>query len=163
MTVRPAPEILEWPADTADTAAHPVGLPFRISASAEQLDPALVRWEVAQTVRQRCAPMSGDRLGDLVLVVSELTTNAVLHGGGGLVSVMVTALGDGVSVRVYDGVATPPRLVDPDDAIEGGRGLCLVDVLTAHRWGHRVTPGGKYVWALVTYGPPQPAAGLSAA
>lgn len=163
MTARPAPDTLDRPAGSVGEAACPTDLPLRICARTERLDPALVRWEVAATVRQCCPTMSSDRLGDLVLVVNELVTNAIRYGGGGLVNVMVTTRGDGVSVRVYDGAAAPPTLKDPDEAAEDGRGLRLVDELCAHRWGHRRTPGGKYVWAHVTYGPPQDPAGLPAA
>jgi anti-sigma regulatory factor (Ser/Thr protein kinase) len=162
MTVGPASDVLERSVRTASEAAWPAGLPFRIGAPAEQLNPAQVRWEVAQTVSQRCAAISSARLDDLLLVVSELATNAIRHGGGGLISVMVSALADGISLRVYDGTTVPPRLKDPDEATEEGRGLRLVDELTAHDWGHRLTPGGKYVWALITYDLPRPTAASNA-
>lgn len=162
MTKRPVLEATRRSVDAAGKAEEPTDLPFRVGADAQRLDLALLRWEVSETVRQRCAALSPERRGDLVLVVDELATNAIRYGGGGLVNVMVTAGADAVSVRVYDGLATPPRLRDPDDATEDGRGLRLVDELTGHRWGYRVTPSGKYVWALVTYDPPPSAAGLSA-
>ncbi|MFD8531468.1 ATP-binding protein [Streptosporangium canum] len=55
-------------------------------------------------------------------------------------------VGDAVVLRVWDACRTPPvlRVPDPDD--EGGRGLCLVDLL-ARSWGYyRPTAGGKIVW-----------------
>jgi anti-sigma regulatory factor (Ser/Thr protein kinase) len=161
MTKPPLPQATRL--QTAAKAEQAADLPLRVGAQAARLDLALLRWEVSETVRQRCAALSPERRGDLVLVVNELATNAIRYGGGGLVNVTVTAGADAVSVRVYDGVATPPQLHDPDDATEDGRGLRLVDELTGHRWGHRITPGGKFVWALVTYAPPHSAAGLSAA
>ena len=148
---------------TGDDADKPAELPFRIGASAEHLNLALLRWEVTATVRQRCDLMSPERLHDLVLVVDELATNAIRYGGGGLVNVMVAPRADGVSVQIYDSTAAPPVLKDPDEATEDGRGLRLVDELTGHRWGHHATPSGKYVWALVTFSLPQSAAGLDAA
>lgn len=151
MTVRPAPDTLERTVATGNHAEWPADLPFRIGALAELLNPALLRWEVAETVRQRCSAMSPERLDDLVLVVDELATNAIRYGGGGLINVMVAPRSDGVSVRIYDSTAAPPELKDPDEATETGRGLRLVDELTGHDWGHRLTPGGKYVWARVTY------------
>jgi hypothetical protein len=162
MTVSPATDTLERSVATGDHANWPTDLPFRIGASAERLNLALLRWEVAETVRQRCDLMSPERLNDLVLVVDELATNAIRYGGGGLVNVMVARRADGVSVRIYDSTATPPELIDPDEATENGRGLRLVDELTAHDWGHRLTPGGKYVWALITYDLPRATAAPSA-
>ena len=78
---------------------------------------------------------------ELKLVVSELVTNAVLHGQG-TVSVRLKA-GDGlVTGEVSDAGAGfrpgPPRTVSPDDA-EGGRGLYLVDQLCP-RWSVEERP-----------------------
>ena len=158
MTARPVRQILERPADAAAEADGSADLPFRIGAPSAQLDLALLRWEVTATVRQRCLTLSPDRRSDLVLVVDELATNAIRYGGDGLVSVMIAIGGNGISLRVYDSVAEPPRLMEPDEMTEGGRGLHLVDELTGHQWGHQCTPGGKYVWAFVTYDPPRTAA-----
>jgi hypothetical protein len=162
MTKRPLPQDSRRTADAAGKAES-AGLPFRVGAPSELLDLTLLRWEVAETTRRRCPALSPERRDDLVLVVDELATNAIRYGGGGLVNVTVTAGADAVSVRVYDGATAPPQLMDPDESTEDGRGLRLVDELTGHRWGHRVTPAGKYVWAHVPYDLPRAAAaGLSA-
>lgn len=82
---------------------------------------------------------------DLTLVVSELVTNAVLHGLGD-VTLAVTMNDDAVRVEVGD---DQPDLAEvtahPVDA-ESGRGLLLVSRL-AHEWGVRRERGGKVVWA----------------
>ena len=162
MTRRPRSQVPRQPADTSGKAEESAALPLRVGAHSALLDLTLLRWQVAETARRRCPALSPERRDDLVLVVNELATNAIRYGGGGPVNITVTAGDDAVSVRVYDGVATPPLLRDPDEATEDGRGLRLVDELTGQRWGHRVTPGGKFVWALVTYAPPRSVAGLSA-
>ncbi|GAB2445495.1 ATP-binding protein [Streptosporangium sandarakinum] len=59
--------------------------------------------------------------------------------------------GDLVVLRVWDAAGrTPPVLRDPGPDDEGGRGLCLVDLL-ARSWGHyRLATGGKVVWCTLT-------------
>ncbi|MEV4242119.1 ATP-binding protein [Streptosporangium canum] len=55
-------------------------------------------------------------------------------------------VGDAVVLRVWDACRTPPVLRAPDLDDEGGRGLCLVDLL-AWSWGYyRPASGGKIVW-----------------
>lgn len=96
----------------------------------------------------------------VVLIVAELSANAVLHGrvpgrdfALRLVHEPAAAL---VRVEVSDThPALPVRLVPPADA-DGGRGLLLVGAL-ASRWGVTERTGpGKTVWAEVdfTAGPP---------
>ncbi|MFJ2767464.1 ATP-binding protein [Streptomyces sp. NPDC087300] len=92
-------------------------------------------------------------LDDTVLLVSELATNAILHGP--VVErdfeVAVTVLADGSCfIEVSDeGPAEPePRVTDAWED-EGGRGLRLLDTL-ADAWGvWRRGSHGKTVWALV--------------
>ncbi|MFC4036378.1 ATP-binding protein [Streptomyces polygonati] len=93
---------------------------------------------------------------DLLVVVSELVTNAVKaldavsHDAGGigaLVAVELVRLDDCVLVEVSDTAPGLPALSDAEDPdAEGGRGLLMVEVLAAG-WGWRAVPGGKVVWA----------------
>ncbi|MEU9018653.1 ATP-binding protein [Actinomadura sp. NPDC048394] len=84
------------------------------------------------------------------LVVSELVTNALLHGVGAIV---VRVLQDEHSrlpkVEVTDQGAGRPVLRPPNYAVDSGRGLSIVAAL-ASDWGVRSLPdGGKAVWALL--------------
>ena len=90
------------------------------------------------------------------LLVSELVTNAVQASAGlgpAVASVRLWLCSDGhrVVVQVWDGCDRLPvrRDAEPDSA--GGRGLLLVDSLSA-QWGSYRPEGasGKVVWALVT-------------
>ncbi|MFG3494258.1 ATP-binding protein [Streptomyces sp. NPDC047928] len=97
---------------------------------------------------------TGGRTGDAVLlVVGELTANAVLHGrvpGRDFALRLVRDRGARtVRVEVSDTHPTPPvRLLAPAGA-ERGRGLVLVDAV-ASRWGVAARQGpGKTVWAEV--------------
>ena len=74
--------------------------------------------------------------GDAALVVSELFTNAVVHGpAGGRVLVGYCLWPGGLRIVVCDeGGAGQPRLGDPGKLAEGGRGLLVVDAVAAD-WG----------------------------
>ena len=84
-------------------------------------------------------------LVDASVVVSELTTNAVLHAASAF-RVRLVRLGDTVRVSVDDvGPARPePRDAAPEDF--GGRGMKLIQALT-RRWGYEALDTGKSVWA----------------
>ncbi|WP_433477064.1 ATP-binding protein [Spirillospora sp. CA-142024] len=83
---------------------------------------------------------------DTALIVTELVTNAILHGGG-LHSLQLTLLhDDGVLVEVGDGSQDPPEPREPDPQRASGFGLRLVAALTQDmgQWRHA---SGKTVWA----------------
>src|SRR4051794_36649375 len=82
------------------------------------------------------------------LVVTELVTNGLLHGGGvAAMSVSRTESGVRIGVRARSR-HTPLVAVDSPDSMTG-RGLHLVRRL-ATRWGVDSTGDGKVVWAEVT-------------
>lgn len=88
----------------------------------------------------------------LILLISELVTNAVVHTGCPAVLRMLFGSGateaGTVRVEVVDISATPPqhRRADGDDT--NGRGLALVDGL-ADRWGWQREGAGKSIWCEV--------------
>lgn len=82
---------------------------------------------------------------DLALVVSELVTNAVLHGRPPL-HLELQADDRRVTVAVADGSPDGPLPRSADCDAEGGRGMPLIDILSAER-GVRPQPPGKTVWA----------------
>lgn len=87
--------------------------------------------------------LSPQRLEDLRLVLSELATNAIVHGTGPSIDVHLAADGPvvrGEVVDAGDGFATPPP---PSFDAPGGRGLAIVGALT-RRWG--VERGSTHVW-----------------
>ena len=83
-------------------------------------------------------------LDDVLLIVSELVTNAVLHARTPL-RLVLRYDGARVLAEVFD---QDPRLPSPasDPQTAGGRGLFLVDGLST-RWGSEHVRGGKRVWA----------------
>jgi anti-sigma regulatory factor (Ser/Thr protein kinase) len=84
---------------------------------------------------------------DAALVASELFANAVMHGPpGGQVLVGYVLWCQGIRIMVCDGGgATTPRLRDSTGLEEGGRGLHVVDALSA-QWGSFRAPGAQVVW-----------------
>ncbi|MET8470201.1 ATP-binding protein [Streptomyces sp. NPDC006422] len=117
-------------------------------------DPA----EVGRARRWARSRLAGSGLGGddslaetLILIVSELVTNAVVHTGRP--AVLRMALPGGVQaacvgtvrVEVADISDRPPAPRQADGEETNGRGLALVDGL-ADRWGWRPEGAGKAIW-----------------
>jgi anti-sigma regulatory factor (Ser/Thr protein kinase) len=94
-------------------------------------------------LRKHADGLDRDRLDTAVLLISELVTNAVLHGTGQIRLSIEVGDGDGdARFAVCDeGRATPA--VRPEPGPDGGWGLRLVGQL-AVRWG--VREGRTQVW-----------------
>lgn len=88
------------------------------------------------------------RADDITLCVSELSTNALVHGAppGRGFKLRLLRDGGGVRIEVHDSGTGTPRLVGEGDADESGRGLLLVAAL-ADSWGVAERHPGKVVWA----------------
>ncbi|MFJ4682785.1 ATP-binding protein [Streptomyces sp. NPDC088789] len=86
-----------------------------------------------------------DRVDDITLCVSELTTNALVHGvpPGRCFRLRLLYKGDHLRVEVHDSGGGEPRLGEVKD--ESGRGLLLVAAL-ADAWGVAERVPGKIVW-----------------
>jgi len=87
------------------------------------------------------------------LVVSELVTNALKASQplDWLSPIRLWLLSDRqrVLVLVWDGNPQPPIRMEVDEQTEGGRGLLLVETLSAKwDWYAQTEMGGKVVWAL---------------
>ncbi|GAB2859202.1 ATP-binding protein [Streptomyces deserti] len=91
------------------------------------------------------------RADDVLLCVSELATNALVHGvppgRGFLLRVLPYGDDGGVRIEVHDsgdGVPAVPH-TEVQEPGEGGRGLLLVSEL-ADKWGVGERDPGKIVW-----------------
>lgn len=90
----------------------------------------------------------GDRAEDLLTVVDELVSNAVVHARGASIRLAFQRLPDGVLVEVADGDRNPPVPRAAAELDGSGRGLAIVEALSA-RWGWRPEADGKVVFAVV--------------
>ncbi len=82
-----------------------------------------------------------------LLVTSELVTNAIIACQSAPVRLWLVSDGRRVVISVADASPDPPVPMNPDGATEGGRGLMMVQAVSA-RWGWYALPQGKIVWAL---------------
>jgi len=86
---------------------------------------------------------------DVILLASELATNAILHtasGVGGTFSVYVHAQDGCVRTEVHDlGSGTAPSVCRSGSPGESGAGLKVVDTV-ADRWGFHGGKRGRVVW-----------------
>jgi anti-sigma regulatory factor (Ser/Thr protein kinase) len=89
--------------------------------------------------------LSPRRLADVLLLVSELVTNAVRHAVGERLRLVVTLEDGRLRVEVHDpGGGFKPQAPALDPARPSGWGLFLVDEL-ADRWGVDAAPRTR-VW-----------------
>ena len=96
------------------------------------------------------------------LLVSELVTNAVLHGRT-TTTVEIHRQPATLRVVVRDESTTPSEATAASGPADiGGRGLQIVAGL-ASRWGVELAPGGKAVWFELSIPPPRPHGGTASA
>jgi anti-sigma regulatory factor (Ser/Thr protein kinase) len=89
----------------------------------------------------------GERLDAIVLLVSELATNSVLHAASAF-RLTIRRTADEVCVEVCDDGGGSPAQQPHHVAAPSGRGLQIVEALS-DQWGVREQPPGKVVWFTV--------------
>ncbi|MFD7503114.1 SpoIIE family protein phosphatase [Streptomyces sp. NPDC059850] len=96
-----------------------------------------------------------DQADTTLLVVSELVTNALMHTHG-TVRLDLTYAADRIRVTVTDSSPrAPAKPVVTDWEATGGRGLLLVEAMSAS-WGSVPAGGGKQVWSEIVVPPRAP-------
>ncbi|WP_210583923.1 ATP-binding protein [Streptomyces sp. GESEQ-35] len=118
--------------------------------------PAEARRAVERAVTERCratgTPCGANALGDALLVATELTTNAILHGGG-ITDFRVDIEGPAVRVSVCDRSDALPVSAPPVDGQGrqrvGGRGWPIVCLLARDIRVADLPSGGKCITAVV--------------
>ncbi|MEU6241569.1 ATP-binding protein [Streptomyces sp. NPDC047024] len=111
-----------------------------------------VRRELTEHCRARAVPCADETLDDALLVVSELTSNAIVHGGG-ITGFEVAVDSAGVRLSVSDRSDEPPVCAagfrEADRCRTGGRGWPLVCLLARDVRVSGLPCGGKRVTAVV--------------
>jgi len=102
-------------------------------------------------VHDQChaAGVNDDTSETAVLLVSEIVTNAFLHGRS-RARVAFRTTDDRLRVEVGDDNSRLPQRAEPDHEALNGRGLAIVDTLAAD-WGAAQHDGGKVVWFELTW------------
>src|SRR5215204_4765167 len=111
-----------------------------MTLAADEDAPALARRRAVRAVGRR---LQGHRRNDLELLVSEVVSNAVIHGTGDITFVLRPD-GGSIRVEVSDASTEVPRPQATTGA-HGGFGLRLVAEL-ADSWGVDAHARGKTVW-----------------
>jgi anti-sigma regulatory factor (Ser/Thr protein kinase) len=114
--------------------------PAAVPEARSQVRAAIRRWKV---------PVDPE---EAILLTSELVTNALRHKAGGIVTLAITCSFDQLRVDVHDTSRFLPVLEDASAEAETGRGLMLVDTLSAE-WGSYRTPAGKVVYFTLAFQP----------
>ncbi|MFI8194784.1 ATP-binding protein [Streptomyces sp. NPDC085946] len=128
--------VLEAPPPAAAGLARPS---FGMAVRSEPSSVQVVRRVIRAWIRCHCR-LPGDQADILLVVMSELCTNAVQHGGGDAFDVRGWMPTAGV-LRLEVDDKTPsasPAPGSPEADTESGRGLLLVDILVKElggKWG----------------------------
>jgi anti-sigma regulatory factor (Ser/Thr protein kinase) len=113
--------------------------------SALELPPSTDSVPMARQFARRAADGTSADVETLVLLVSEVVTNAVLHARSAIM-LDIRPTADLVRVEVHDASPIEPRVHHFHVTSGTGRGLRMLEQL-ARRWGVKPNPkGGKVVW-----------------
>jgi two-component sensor histidine kinase len=154
------------PGDGANVPAGggpPPQLPYegvwRFTAPAVDASVPQARRAVRDLLQRQGVPVGEDLLQGLLLIVSELVTNAVRHAAvlSPVLAVEVAVGADRVRVAVEDRHPYRPTALEADHARTSGRGLLLVREIAREAGGlcdvRRTADGGKAVWAVLPLKP----------
>ncbi|MFF7602931.1 ATP-binding protein [Streptomyces mirabilis] len=87
----------------------------------------------------------------MTLLTSELVTNALEHGDGPGVSLLLVCSNKTVRLTIDDGSRESPRMRTPELDAESGRGLWIVESIASEyggSWG--VSPDSTKTWCALT-------------
>ncbi|MGW1466177.1 ATP-binding protein [Streptomyces sp. NPDC001493] len=133
---------------------------WRFTAPAVDVSVPQARHAVRDLIGRQGVPVEDDILQGLLLIVSELATNAVRHAAllSPELAVEVAIGADWIRVSVEDNHPYRPTALETDHAQTGGRGLLLVKEVTAEAGGtcdvEHTASGGKIIWAVLPLRPP---------
>jgi anti-anti-sigma regulatory factor len=141
--------------DVAEAIAAAAGPPTRARADWDLLRAPGAPSEARGLAARMCEAWDLEEILDTVLIVmSELVTNAVVHGAGS-VHVTVVLRHQHLHLVVRDQSPDPPMRVEPHrrhstgvSLGSSGRGLHLLDAV-CQGWGYLTSPIGKAVWARI--------------
>jgi len=135
---------------------------WRFTAPSAESSVPQARHAVRDLLARQGVPVADDILQGLLLIVSELVTNAVRHAAvlSPTLAVEVAVGAEWVRVSVEDNHPYRPTALETDHGRTGGRGLLLVREITREAGGvcdveHTAT-GGKVIWSALPLAAVQP-------
>ncbi|MFF2329413.1 MULTISPECIES: ATP-binding protein [unclassified Streptomyces] len=132
---------------------------WRFTAPAVDVSVPQARHAVRDLLNRQGVPIDDDITEGLLLIVSELVTNAVKHAAllSPELAVEVAVGEEWVRVSVEDNHPYRPTALETDYAQTGGRGLLLVREITREAGGacdvEHTAGGGKIIWAALPLSP----------
>ncbi|MFG2626401.1 ATP-binding protein [Streptomyces sp. NPDC048473] len=132
---------------------------WRFTAPAVDVSVPQARHAVRDLLNRQGVPVADDIADGLLLIVSELVTNAVKHAAllSPELAVEVAVGAEWVRVSVEDNHPYRPTALETDYAQTGGRGLLLVREITREAGGacdvEHTAGGGKIIWAALPLSP----------
>ncbi|GGT11929.1 ATP-binding protein [Streptomyces purpureus] len=133
---------------------------WRFTAPAVDVSVPQARHAVRDLLNRQRVPAHDDLVQGLLLIVSELVTNAVKHAAllSPQIGVEVAIGPEWIRVSVEDNHPYRPKALEADDARTGGRGLLLVREIALEAGGacdvEHTASGGKIIWAALPLSPP---------
>src|SRR5438552_18448553 len=115
------------------TSPPPYEAAWRFTAPALESSVPQARHAVRDLLTEQRVPVAADIMDGLLLIVSELVTNAVQHAAllSPEIAVELTIGPNWLRVAVEDNHPYRPKALEADEGDVGGRGLGLVKALTA--------------------------------
>ena len=140
-----------WITQTTSRARAQLAVPHVLLLRGRLQSPAEARHFVHGYLDTNAADATEGHLDDVVLIVSELVTNAIRHGAapGDFLRLILDADDHRTRIEVHDPSRTRPHVHAATSQDDYGRGLAIVDALCPGSWGVTDTEGGKAVWAEV--------------
>lgn len=132
---------------------------WRFTAPAVDVSVPQARHAVRDLLNRQGVPLADDTVQGLLLIVSELVTNAVKHAAllSPELAVEVAVDAEWIRVSVEDNHPYRPSALVTDYAQTGGRGLLLVREITHEAGGacdvEHTAGGGKIIWAALPLKP----------
>ncbi|MFI7382277.1 ATP-binding protein [Streptomyces sp. NPDC049813] len=126
---------------------------WRFTAPAVDASVPQARRAVRELLVRQEVPVDDDLVHGLLVIVSELVTNAVKHAAllSPMLAVEVAVGAEWVRVSVEDDHPYRPTALEATSGQTGGRGLLLVREITAEAGGacdvEHTASGGKVIWA----------------
>jgi len=157
----PRPQGAEGSVDAREADPLPYEGVWRFTAPATDVSVPQARHAVRDLLIRQGVPVTRDALQGLLLIVSELVTNAVRHAAllSPMLAVEVAVGAEWIRVSVEDNHPYRPTALEADHGQTGGRGLLLVREITREAGGvcdvEHTASGGKVIWAALPLEPAQ--------